>query len=99
MALDNRVRLAFASSGAAQGLISNGILYFLLIYYSQVLGLDSGLAGLALMIAMIFDAVSDPLVGRWSDRLRHNQPRAEEFVGDSCGSRPGLRTQIQEASQ
>ena len=80
MALDNRVKLAFASSGAAQGLISNGILYFLLIYYSQVLGLDSGLAGLALMIAMIFDAVSDPLVGRWSDRLRHRLGRRHPFL-------------------
>lgn len=80
MALDNRVRLAFASSGAAQGLISNGILYFLLIYYSQVLGLDSGLAGLALMMAMIFDAVSDPLVGRWSDRLRHRLGRRHPFL-------------------
>jgi MFS family permease len=80
MAVDNRARLAFAFSGAAQGLISNGILYFLLIYYSQVLGLDASLAGLALMIAMIFDAVSDPLVGRWSDRLRHRSGRRHPFL-------------------
>ena len=80
MAVDNRARLAFAFSGAAQGLISNGILYFLLIYYSQVLGLDASLAGLALMIAMIFDAVSDPLIGRWSDRLQHRLGRRHPFL-------------------
>lgn len=80
MATDNRARLAFAFSGSAQGLISNGILYFLLIYYSQVLGLDSGLAGLALMIAMIVDAISDPLVGRWSDRLQHRLGRRHPFL-------------------
>ena len=57
-------RVGCVASGTAIGLISNGLSFFLLIYYSQVVGLDPALAGLALMISLVFDAVSDPLVGR-----------------------------------
>ena len=72
--------LAFASSGTAGGLVSNGIAYFLLIYYSQVVGLDPALAGFALLLALVFDAVSDPLVGRWSDRVRTRLGRRHPFL-------------------
>ena len=72
--------LAFASSGAAGGMVSNGIAYFLLIYYSQVVGLDPALAGFALLLALVFDAVSDPLVGRWSDRVRTRLGRRHPFL-------------------
>ena len=72
--------LAFAASGTAGGLVSNGIAYFLLIYYSQVVGLEPGLAGFALLLALVFDAVSDPLVGRWSDRIRTRLGRRHPFL-------------------
>ena len=41
---------------------------FLLYYYNQVLGLSAALAGLALFISVVFDAVSDPVIAYWSDR-------------------------------
>ena len=68
------------SSGAQGGIISNGIGYFLLLYYSQVLGLEPALAGLAMMISMVIDAVSDPIIGRWSDGLRHKLGRRHPFL-------------------
>ena len=42
----------------------------MLVYYNQVLGLEPALAGLALALALVVDAVTDPLVGVWSDRAR-----------------------------
>ncbi|MEM7100541.1 MAG: MFS transporter [Pseudomonadota bacterium] len=74
------VKLSFAASGIAQGVISNGVSYFLLIYYSQVLGLDPGLAGLAMMISLMVDAISDPMIGVWSDRLRSRFGRRHPFL-------------------
>ena len=73
-------RFGFAASGTASGLVTNGIAYFLLLYYSQVLGLDAALAGLAMMLSLIVDAISDPLVGRWSDRLQHRLGRRHPFL-------------------
>lgn len=41
---------------------------FLFFYFSQVLGLDPELAGLSSLVALVFDAISDPLVGMISDK-------------------------------
>ncbi|MBL8549009.1 MAG: MFS transporter [Hyphomonadaceae bacterium] len=43
---------------------------FVLFYYAQVVGLDGALLGGALLIILICDAMSDPLAGVISDRLR-----------------------------
>ena len=80
MAISGLTRASFAASGIAGGLVANGVSFFLLIYYSQVLGLDPALAGLAMMVSLAFDAVTDPLVGHWSDRLRHRLGRRHPFL-------------------
>ena len=43
---------------------------FALLYYSQILGLDAFLVSSALAIAIVFDAITDPLVASFSDNLR-----------------------------
>ncbi len=43
---------------------------FLFFYYNQVLGLSGTLAGLSVAIALVFDAITDPLVGSLSDGWR-----------------------------
>ncbi|NOX52583.1 MAG: hypothetical protein GXP16_18930 [Gammaproteobacteria bacterium] len=48
---------------------------FLLLFYNQVLGLSASQASLALLVALIVDAVSDPVVGSFSDNIRHRLGR------------------------
>lgn len=55
---------------AAFGAKNNGFDYFLLFFYAQVVGLNPALAGLAIALALVFDAFSDPIVGYISDNLR-----------------------------
>ena len=43
---------------------------FVLLYYTQVHGLSGSLTGMAIFISVLWDAVSDPMIGAWSDRLR-----------------------------
>lgn len=43
---------------------------YLIFYYAQVLGLKGSLAGLAVAIAIIADAILDPLIGSFSDSFR-----------------------------
>ena len=61
---------AFYACGAAGEAIKNAAFGFLLIYYNQVLGLSGAMAGYALAIALIFDAVIDPAIGSWSDGMK-----------------------------
>ena len=53
---------------------------FLLLYYNQVLGLSASYASLALLIALIVDALSDPIVGSFSDNFRHRLGRRHSLM-------------------
>lgn len=73
-------KLAYGSGAAANGIKNNGFEYFLLFYYSQVLGVDSALVGATLMIAMFVDGFTDPIVGYWSDNLKTRLGRRHPFM-------------------
>jgi GPH family glycoside/pentoside/hexuronide:cation symporter len=75
-----RVRWLYGLGAAAYGVKDNGFAYFLLFYYNQVLGLPGTYAGLAILIAMLFDAVSDPVVGVWSDNTHSRLGRRHPFM-------------------
>ncbi len=53
---------------------------FVVFYYTQVLGLSGTLAGLAAFIALSWDAISDPIVGSWSDRVRSRWGRRHSLM-------------------
>ena len=72
-------RWSFGSGGLVYGVIENAH-YFVLVYYSQVLGLSPQLAGLALGIGLVFDAVSDPLVGYLSDNTKSRLGRRHPYL-------------------
>ena len=49
-------------------LVWHGSALFLLYFYTDVLDLPPGLAGAIYLAAMIWDAVSDPIVAAWAER-------------------------------
>ena len=73
-------KLAYGFGAISDGIKNNGFEYFLLFFYSQVLGVDYALVGLALLLAMIVDGVTDPVVGYWSDNLRSRIGRRHPFI-------------------
>ena len=56
-------KLYYGFGAVAFGVKQNGFAFFLLMYYNQVLGLPEKSVGLAIMVALMFDAISDPIVG------------------------------------
>ena len=56
---------------------------FVLFYYTSVVGLKGSLAGLVLFIAMVWDAVTDPVVGSISDNLRTRWGRRHPLMAIS----------------
>ena len=63
-------KLAYGFGSIAFGVKNNGFDYFLLFFYSQVMGVSASLVSMALAIALAFDAISDPLIGFFSDNTR-----------------------------
>ena len=80
----SNLSLILYSSGS--GVIGiNAVIFgtWVLIFYNQVLGLNPILASLALGIALVVDAISDPLIGAWSDRFRSKWGRRHPFIYSS----------------
>ena len=73
-------KLAFGVGQFAEGLKNTAFSLFVLFYYSQVLGLPASLAGTALFIALLFDAVTDPLAGSLSDNTKSKLGRRHPFM-------------------
>ena len=68
--LTRKEKLAYGIGDIANGIAVSSTMFWLLIYLTDVAGLGPGLAGLALMIGRIWDAVTDPIMGWISDHTR-----------------------------
>ena len=78
---ESRLTKLFYGVGAvAYGVKDGGFSYFLLLYYNQVLGLPQQWVGVGIFVALLVDAVSDPLVGSLSDNLRSRWGRRHPFM-------------------
>jgi Na+/melibiose symporter-like transporter len=73
-------KLFYGSGAIAFGIKDAGFNTFLLVYYNQVLGLDPFLAGLALALAVMLDAIADLPVGYVSDQWRSRWGRRHPFM-------------------
>lgn len=78
--LSTRTKLALGVGAVAFGLKESGLSMFLLLYYGQVLGLGELRVGTALLLALVCDALSDPLVGHLSDQLRSRWGRRHPLM-------------------
>ena len=67
----------------AYGIKDNAFSYLLLIFANQVLGIPGYLAAIALALAMLWDSVSDLLLGHWSDKTNSKYGRRHPFMYSS----------------
>ena len=79
-ALPFRTRFAYGIGATAESAITMAFNTFNFLYYNNVLGLSGTLCGLAVTIALFFDAISDPIVGSISDRWRSRLGRRHPFL-------------------
>lgn len=73
-------KVTYGFGAMAYGIKDGGFSYFLLLFYSTVVGLEPGMVGLAIFIALVADAVSDPVVGYVSDNWRSRWGRRHPFM-------------------
>ena len=75
-----RTKLIYGVGRSAEGIKARAFEFFLFFYYVQVLGLSGSLAGLAVGVALIVDAVIDPLIGSYSDNLQSRYGRRHPLM-------------------
>jgi Na+/melibiose symporter-like transporter len=64
-------QVGYATAELGLNTVETVLRVYLLVYYTSVVGLRADLAGLAAALAIVWDAVTDPLMGLISDRTRH----------------------------
>ncbi len=78
--LTNKFKINYSIGAVANGIKTDTFTFFLLFFYSNIIGLNPGLAGLAIFIALCFDAVTDPLMGTISDRTNSKYGRRHPYM-------------------
>ena len=63
-------KLAYGAGDMGAGITATILAFSLLVFFTNVAGLDAKLAGNILAIGKIWDAINDPIVGVLSDRTR-----------------------------
>ena len=74
------LKLGYGVGQIGTGAKNTAFSIFLFFYYNQVLGVPGSLAGMASLIALIVDAVTDPMVGQLSDRFKSRWGRRHPFM-------------------
>ena len=75
-----RTKLYFGAGAGGEAASMWTFNALLLIFYQQILGLPAGMASIALGIAILADAITDPLIGAISDRFRSRFGRRHPFL-------------------
>lgn len=68
--LDLKTKLGYGVGELSKEIPGSILVFFLLFFFTDVVGLSPGLAGSVLLIGKVWDAVNDPLVGWLSDRTQ-----------------------------
>ena len=77
--IQTKEKFLYASGAVANGVKTDGFTFFLLFFYSNVIGWSPALASLAIFIALLIDAFTDPFMGAISDRTNHRLGRRHPY--------------------
>ncbi|MFL2713102.1 MAG: MFS transporter [Gammaproteobacteria bacterium TMED226] len=78
--LTNKFKVNYSIGAIPNGIKTDTFTFFLLFFYSNIIGLNPGLAGLAIFIALCVDAITDPLMGTISDRTNSKYGRRHPYM-------------------
>lgn len=72
--------LGYGMGECANSLIMNGFFGFAMLYYTEALKLNPSLAGIAMSVSVFWEAVTEPVMGHYSDRTRSRFGRRHPWM-------------------
>jgi len=82
--LPTRFKLSYGLVSLADGMMVTAFVQFLMIYLTDTVRVSPGAVGIALMVARLWDAVTDPVMGAISDRTRSRYGRRRPWLLWGC---------------
>ena len=71
--LNKKTRFSYGVGQVAFSAKDTCFQFFLFFYYTQIFGLSASLAGLAALLALVADGISDPIIGQISDNFKKDK--------------------------
>ena len=68
MSVSRVARVGYASGNLGKSLFWTSLEYLLLFYMTDLVGLSPAWAGVIIVVSLVWDGVTDPLMGYWVDR-------------------------------
>ena len=65
-----REKIAYGLGDTASNIIFQTVMMFLLIFYTDVVGISPAVVGTMFLVVRLFDAITDPLMGALADRTK-----------------------------
>ncbi|MBU1379134.1 MAG: MFS transporter [Alphaproteobacteria bacterium] len=75
-----KTKVAFGVGSSAEIIALYAVSSFALVFYNQVLGVPPHWVGIAISVSLIFDGLTEPLIGSWSDRTRSKLGRRHPWM-------------------
>ncbi|NLD19106.1 MAG: MFS transporter [Clostridiales bacterium] len=72
--------LGYAIGAVGEGIGYNVFFSFFIFFLTTVAGIAPAVAGVISSIAVLWDAVTDPIIGNWSDRTKNPKGRRRPFI-------------------
>jgi glycoside/pentoside/hexuronide:cation symporter, GPH family len=72
--------ISYSVGECANSLVMNSLFGFAMLYYTDALGLRHADAGIAMAVAVLWDAVTDPVMGHISDNTKSRFGRRHPYI-------------------
>jgi len=76
----SKEKYAFSSALMGQTMIYNFVNLYLMIFYTDILGIPAAAAGTLFLVARLWDAVNDPLMGVIVDKTKTKHGKCRPFI-------------------
>lgn len=78
--IPQRIKILWAFGAYGVAFMMNAVAGLTFFYLISVLNVSPALAGLVIFVPKLFDAITDPIIGTWSDRLAAGKSRRRPFL-------------------
>lgn len=72
--------LCYGVGALGEGIGYNVFFAFFIFFMTTIAGISPAVAGAVSTIAVLWDAVTDPMIGIWSDRTKNKHGRRRPFI-------------------